>query len=68
MSRRVKVVLGQRQAEALVAVASRGLDEWQFELDDLEVCGVTGLMGPRSEHTLALAAFRKVILAVEAAR
>lgn len=58
MSRRVKVVLGQRQADALLEALGRGLDEWDTELEENSTLGVT-----RADYRLAFEAFDKVNLA-----
>lgn len=64
MSRRVRVSLGERQAEALLEVAGRGLDEWQYELDD-----ANGTMhGTAAERRKALEAYRVLASALEGAR
>jgi hypothetical protein len=63
MSRRVRVSLGQRQAEALLEVAGRGLDEWQYELDDAN----GSVHGTAAEHRKALEAYRVLLASLEGA-
>ncbi len=57
--KRVKVVLGHRQAEALLEAASRGLDEWRFELDDGD-----SVHGSEADHRKALEAWRALYAAM----
>jgi hypothetical protein len=51
--KRVKVVLGHRQANALLEAASRGLDEWRFELDDGD-----SVHGSEADYRKAMEAWR----------
>lgn len=63
MSRRVRVFLGPRQAEALLEVAGRGLDEWQYELDEAN----GSVHGTAAQHRKALEAYRVLASALEGA-
>jgi hypothetical protein len=58
--KRVHVVLGHRQAAALLEAASRGIDEWEAELDDLS----GSVHGPASERRKALEAWRALYTAM----
>jgi hypothetical protein len=61
--RRVKITLGQRQTQALLDIASRGLDEWQYELDD----GYS-LHGTAAEHREALRVWQSINTALKYAQ
>jgi hypothetical protein len=57
--KRVKVVLGHRQAAALLEMAQRGLDEWQYELDDGD-----SMHGTQAEYRKAIEAWRVLYAAM----
>lgn len=71
MSRYVRLTLGPRQAEAFLAAASRGIDELESELGDLECEREDTGDAPRAREELrrreqldaANAAYRKLYAA-----
>jgi hypothetical protein len=66
MSRRVRLSLGQRQADALLEAASRGLDESQADLEDEN--GNGSVNGTAADQRKALEAYRVLASALEEAR
>lgn len=60
--RHITVTLGIQQAENLLKAASRGLDEWEAELDDKDYT-----TGYSIQHAAARDGYRKIALIVREA-